>query len=588
MNKVKVNVNGEAILSRVTRMFDNSPESILLEIAQNARRAGAKKIYVDFSDDNKLVVLHDGRPFSEEDFTALFSLGDSGWDDEDTLAEDPAGSGFFISALFDKTVIYSYNREEGYADMIEATKEQLSSAGSELNIERPVTMPGCGAAYNVRIELHGEHRVCYNAYVDVAKHFPIDIIGYGRRGLLPEEPCREHSIKSCLILAEERKDMAVYDKVMHGVRFMLFTNCSDAFRTEVGNVYGSSFSSYFSSQRYKASPLYFNFHGHHAKLCGADPDVADILYRCGDDVSVMMVIPGEDSNIRMVLPARHSIVENEAYRTMLDDMKIATREYVKSLGNHTLPYALYEHIGGPDHIKKEADIPNKLINADDGTLVLRGPVSEPGIDMLLFYEESNLNRPVIEIPGIDNYKGYSWYDNYSIVKPDQIELLVGGFSQSEFPESGTVKSIELIYTDESGDSEQLGEYDYGFSTDYGETLAGPCLTDISMWATSNAKPSEAINGISSYIMDVWEASVDYENDSAYTQKIEFEEELMAELYRVFDPDNVLLNDIKTFIDSNMWKLNKILEIDFITDSGESVHIDMTKRYEEGFITINKK
>ena len=583
MNKVKVNVNGEAILSRVTRMFDNSPESILLEIAQNARRAGAEKIKVDFSDEEELVILHDGAPFTKEDFTALFSLGDSGWDDDSTKAEDPAGSGFFIAALFDKVVIYSAT--EGGADVIEATRDQLSKAGSELTIEHRATMPD-SVGYNVRIELHGSHKVDYISYENVAKHFPINITGYGKRGILGIEECREHNVKSCLILAEERKDAAVYDKVTHGVRFMIFDN-GDVFRTDDDN-YTSSFNSYFHSHRYKSGSLYFNFHGHHTDIWGKADEIADILYRCSDNSSVMMVIPGEGSDIRMVLPARHSIVEDKAYQTMLDDMRIAAREYVKSLGSHTLPYDLYEYIGGPDHIKKEADIPSKLIEADDNTLVLREPVSEPGIDMLLFYEKDMLNIPVIVFPGVSDYKGYSWYDNYNVARSDQIELSVDGFTESEFPESGTVKSIELIYTDESGDSELIGEFDYGFSTDYGEAFYGPCLTDVKMWATSRAKPSEAINGISGYILDVWEASTDYENDSADTQKIEFEEELMAELYRVFDPDNVLLNDIKTFINNNIWRLSSISKIDLVTHDGESVHIDMEKKYEDDFITINKK
>ncbi|MFA6716003.1 MAG: hypothetical protein WCS27_11550 [Victivallaceae bacterium] len=43
-NEIQVRVDSSEVLNRVSRMFDGTPRSVLRELMQNARRAGATKI----------------------------------------------------------------------------------------------------------------------------------------------------------------------------------------------------------------------------------------------------------------------------------------------------------------------------------------------------------------------------------------------------------------------------------------------------------------------------------------------------------------------------------------------------------------
>ena len=96
--EIQVQVDSSEVLNRVSRMFDGTPKSVLWELMQNARWAGATQIDISFLDET-LTIAHDG--LALDDFGKLFALGSSGWDSKGIKNEDPAGMGFFVSILFE-------------------------------------------------------------------------------------------------------------------------------------------------------------------------------------------------------------------------------------------------------------------------------------------------------------------------------------------------------------------------------------------------------------------------------------------------------------------------------------------------------
>lgn len=71
--------------------------SVMAELMQNARRAGASQVAIDVdSDSSDVCVTDDGGGI--RDFQTLLTLSESGWDAEVMTQDKPFGLGFF-SAL---------------------------------------------------------------------------------------------------------------------------------------------------------------------------------------------------------------------------------------------------------------------------------------------------------------------------------------------------------------------------------------------------------------------------------------------------------------------------------------------------------
>ena len=89
MKKIKAKVNTR-LLAKADRLFTGTVEGRVIEILQNARRAGATK--VDITNESGAVTVRDnGRGI--EDFGKLLDLGGSGWNEAFEQSEDPAGVG---------------------------------------------------------------------------------------------------------------------------------------------------------------------------------------------------------------------------------------------------------------------------------------------------------------------------------------------------------------------------------------------------------------------------------------------------------------------------------------------------------------
>ncbi|MBE9109315.1 sensor histidine kinase [Nodosilinea sp. LEGE 07298] len=106
---VQAKVN-DSVLDRVSRLYSASVEDILHELLQNARRANASRIELTTAavdGQTLLTVADDGKGVADP--ALLLSLGESQWQRQEVLAEDPAGMGFFSLALRPHVVVRSHD-----------------------------------------------------------------------------------------------------------------------------------------------------------------------------------------------------------------------------------------------------------------------------------------------------------------------------------------------------------------------------------------------------------------------------------------------------------------------------------------------
>ena len=78
MKTIHARVNTR-LLSKASRLFTGTLEGRVIEILQNARRAGATEVHI-INKDGFITVCDNGRGI--EDFSKLLDLGGSQWDDD--------------------------------------------------------------------------------------------------------------------------------------------------------------------------------------------------------------------------------------------------------------------------------------------------------------------------------------------------------------------------------------------------------------------------------------------------------------------------------------------------------------------------
>jgi len=109
---VKFNaINSERFFQQISHFFER-PEGVLLEIAQNAHRAGATKLDITLSD-NALVAIDNGH--GADSVVPLLCLSDSAWHKEVEEGQMPAGWGLFYLVAISERV--SFRSNFGYIEV---------------------------------------------------------------------------------------------------------------------------------------------------------------------------------------------------------------------------------------------------------------------------------------------------------------------------------------------------------------------------------------------------------------------------------------------------------------------------------------
>ncbi len=100
METIQACVN-QRLLTKTDRLFTGTLNGRIIELLQNARRAGATKVAIT-NKDGWVTVKDNGQGIG--DFAKLLDLGGSGWDDACEESEDPAGVGIFCLAPREVTI----------------------------------------------------------------------------------------------------------------------------------------------------------------------------------------------------------------------------------------------------------------------------------------------------------------------------------------------------------------------------------------------------------------------------------------------------------------------------------------------------
>lgn len=131
---VMVRLNKRRLIETFRFAYPNR-HSVLAELLQNARRAGASAVHVRYDADAKrLTVTDDGCGVS--DFQTLLTLGESGWSEEVRRTEQPFGLGFLQSLYVAEHCCV----ESGGRRLRFDTRAALN--GAMLGVERGRDLPG--------------------------------------------------------------------------------------------------------------------------------------------------------------------------------------------------------------------------------------------------------------------------------------------------------------------------------------------------------------------------------------------------------------------------------------------------------------
>lgn len=141
--EVRASINERMFFKTMQHLFSSS-FSVMGELIQNARRAGAKRIDITLDSDKRTIcVIDDG--IGIESFEALLELAASGWSSEEVqLSDKPFGMGFFsVFYACKHVVVYSRRRclQASRNDIIERRAIGIFEDDTHQNL--------------TRIELHG-------------------------------------------------------------------------------------------------------------------------------------------------------------------------------------------------------------------------------------------------------------------------------------------------------------------------------------------------------------------------------------------------------------------------------------------------
>ena len=167
---VKLTVNAANLVRHLRNAFTRT-DTVLAELMQNARRAGATSVAFQCDEATRTLSVEDnGRGL--EDPQAMFSIGESGWDTETMTDERPYGMGFMAA-------IYA------------AERVVIASRGRRIDIDTSdlldfqdidVVADADGPAQGARITLQGWTLNDYQtkaALANYARGFPIPVLCNG-------------------------------------------------------------------------------------------------------------------------------------------------------------------------------------------------------------------------------------------------------------------------------------------------------------------------------------------------------------------------------------------------------------------------
>jgi len=275
----------ERLLTKASRLFTGTLEGRIIEVLQNARRAGATEVRI--SNKDELITVQDNGS-GIDDFQKLLDLGGSGWDEKMEAGEDPAGVGLFSLAPRE-VEIKSGNRK------VVINKDGWTGKPVEVTEN---TEPVHGTIIKFKDEKNWDFGL-------VEKYAVFACI----RVIVDGKYC--HSMPFC------SSEAANYEN----------PGCRIEVTKEISNYHR-----HWSASRY-FNRLLVNFHG----------QVVELDYWPGQKMAGLTILVdiSDQTDIRLMLPARTRLVENTACERLKDVIELEYYQYFQKQKTHSLSYKEY-------------------------------------------------------------------------------------------------------------------------------------------------------------------------------------------------------------------------------------------------------
>ncbi|MDO7837029.1 ATP-binding protein [Sphingobium sp. HBC34] len=298
-----------AAITKVTRLFNNTLGSILTELIQNARRAGATTVDLDVAeaDDRQwLVIADDGAGIADP--AVILALGRSGWDEDIAAREDPAGMGVF-SLAGRHVEIRSRPRAGGDAWRISIAPGDWETGG-------PIPVYRCDHRFGteIRLPLQDDWAKSLEASANAAARYCPTPIRFNGAPLAQSD-----WLADALVTVETG-----------GVRIGLYNGAR--------------------STHYQPR---INFHGLTVPCALPSIDEKDRSWWARVDII-------DAPALQLVLPARTEMVESAALEALRDLVRKTIFRHIASLGSHRLSFAQW------------TEARNLGIDLPEATALLRG------------------------------------------------------------------------------------------------------------------------------------------------------------------------------------------------------------------------
>jgi len=481
METIQANVSRK-LLSKADRLFTGTLDGRIIEILQNARRAGATEVTI--TNEKGLVTVRDNG-CGIEDFSKLLDLGDSDWDEALEKAEDPAGVGVFCLAPRKVTICSKGKKivisKDGWTGKpIQLTKSDDPDKGTVLTF----------ADEPWELSVVKKHAVFSG----------MKVVADGKT--CPQQPftsnrAAPHPELGCKIEVRERDRLNEWHNQWRG--------------------------SYF------CDTVMVNFHG----------QVIKFTYGPVKENLVFLVdMTGEPTSIRMMLPARTQLVENKAFESLKAVIEKEAYRFIQKRGRHNLPYDQYKRAA-----ELGIKLPEAEPTFDIG--LLSGDTPEPievvmpkdfplsrcyRMSVRLLDEQEhcqtnahllaalgNLAQPFVPVSISGSYDGYSWARLPTV---DKVQVKLGKELGRQWMWSELLVAVESIRITAQTSDGKVFESDVVMAALAAEQGQRPWHSSDHVYVTPEARKQVSTSDIW-FHLGGWSE----EGDTYDTQEYQFGEEL---------------------------------------------------------------
>jgi len=398
------------LLTKASRLFTGTLEGRIIELLQNARRAGATHVEIA-NKDGTVTVQDDGCGI--DDFGKLLDLGGSGWEDDYEASEDPAGVGLFCLAPRAVTI-----RSNG----------------------RMVRIEGDDGWHGARVEVLPDPESVSGTIVqfedDEWSHATVSSLAVfsGLNVAVDDCPCASEPFVS--------------DQAVHLTELGCRIEVREA--EQLTHWHRQARRSFAYSDN-----VLVNFHGQTTSF--------DFHPVSEQGLWFLVDLTGEPTGIRLMLPARTQLVENEAFAQLKAALELEAYRHLQRRGQHRLPYKQYVRAR-----ELGVELPEATPTFQVGLLSMSEPPEPVEVAMLKDFplarcyrfdpdlpdgtdvDETNAHllaalgkfpEPFIPVSIRSEYDGYSWAN---LPKIGKVTIAAGKELHEACVWTGTLRCVETL------------------------------------------------------------------------------------------------------------------------------------------------